>query len=122
MEPVHRERLEWKLLAEMNHTNNVPEYERLPLNGIVVVDFGQNVAGPLTASLLADFGADVIHIDPPTGPFMADSPANVRLNENKKVVRIDLKSESVRIFSRRKKSKALLKTFQTDRVWNVFEK
>jgi crotonobetainyl-CoA:carnitine CoA-transferase CaiB-like acyl-CoA transferase len=39
-----------------------------PLTGIRVLDFGQFIAGPLTAMLLAEHGADVIHIDPPGGP------------------------------------------------------
>ena len=42
-----------------------------PLAGLRVVDFGQYVAGPLAAVLLADQGADVIHVDPPGGPRMA---------------------------------------------------
>ena len=62
--------------------NTLPNYEEKPLRGVKVVDFGQHVAGPLTASLLADFGANVTHIDPPAGPFM-DSLANVRLIEPK---------------------------------------
>ncbi len=67
--------------------------ERKPLFKIKVLDFGQYIAGPLTSTLLADFGADVIHIDPPTGPFM-NTPANVRLNRSKEVLRLDLKSSS----------------------------
>jgi len=39
------------------------------LDGIRVIDFGQWLAGPLTALLLADQGAEVIHVDPPGGPF-----------------------------------------------------
>ena len=39
----------------------------LPLAGIQVVDFGQYIAGPLTARLLADAGATVTKIDPPDG-------------------------------------------------------
>jgi len=38
------------------------------LTDIRVIDFGQYIAGPLTAMLLADQGADVIHVDPPGGP------------------------------------------------------
>ena len=37
------------------------------LDGIRVIDFGQWLAGPLTALLLADQGAEVIHVDPPGG-------------------------------------------------------
>ena len=38
------------------------------LEGVRVVDFGQYIAGPLAAVMLADQGADVIHVDPPGGP------------------------------------------------------
>jgi len=39
----------------------------LPLRGLRVVDFGQFIAGPLCAALLADFGADVIRVEKPDG-------------------------------------------------------
>ena len=45
------------------------------LAGIRVVDFGQYIAGPLTAMLLADQGAEVVHVDPPGGPVWK-TPAN----------------------------------------------
>ncbi|MCK1608171.1 MULTISPECIES: CoA transferase [unclassified Bradyrhizobium] len=64
----------------------------LPLSGVKVVDFGQYIAGPAVAMILADFGATVVHIDPPTGPLW-DSPANATLNRNKMIVQIDLKSK-----------------------------
>ncbi|TIN32179.1 MAG: hypothetical protein E5Y10_35650 [Mesorhizobium sp.] len=64
----------------------------VPLSGIKVVDFGQYIAGPATAMILADFGATVVHIDPPSGPLW-ESPANATLNRNKLVIPIDLKSE-----------------------------
>ena len=35
------------------------------LSGIRVVDFGHFVAGPLTAVMLADQGAEVVHVDRP---------------------------------------------------------
>ena len=37
------------------------------LHGIRVIDFGQYLAGPLLAVMLADHGADVIRVDPPGG-------------------------------------------------------
>lgn len=65
----------------------------LPLIGVRVIDFGQQIAGPAVAMILADLGATVIHIDPPTGPQW-QSPANAILNRNKTTVNIDLKSDA----------------------------
>lgn len=69
------------------------------LDGIRVVDFGQWVAGPLTAMLLADQGAEVIHIDPPAGPRW-QSPANAVLNRGKQCVALDLKRAPDRALAR----------------------
>lgn len=63
------------------------------LEGIRVIDFGQYVAGPMAAMLLADQGADVIRIDPPTGPRL-DSPANATYNRGKRSIALDLKAAS----------------------------
>jgi len=38
-----------------------------PVEGIKVVELGVWVAGPATAGILADWGADVVKIEPPTG-------------------------------------------------------
>lgn len=62
----------------------------LPLEQIRVLDFGQYVAGPAAAAMLADQGAEVIRIDPPGGPRW-DSPAMAILNRRKKSVVLDLK-------------------------------
>ena len=60
------------------------------LEGIRVIDFGQYIAGPLTGMLLADQGADVIHIDPPGGP-MWETPANATWNRGKRSITLNLK-------------------------------
>jgi crotonobetainyl-CoA:carnitine CoA-transferase CaiB-like acyl-CoA transferase len=67
------------------------EASPLPLRDVKVVDFGQYIAGPAVAMILADLGATVIHIDPPSGPLWS-SPANATLNRNKLTVAIDLKT------------------------------
>ncbi len=38
-----------------------------PMEGIKVVELGVWVAGPAAGGILADWGADVIKIEPPTG-------------------------------------------------------
>jgi len=63
----------------------------LPLKDVKVIDFGQYMAGPAVAMILADMGATVIHIDPPGGPLWK-TPANATLNRNKLSITIDLKS------------------------------
>lgn len=37
------------------------------LSGLRVIDFGQMVAGPFSTKLFADYGADVIKVEPPSG-------------------------------------------------------
>src|SRR4051794_2601009 len=38
-----------------------------PLTGVRVIEFGQLLAGPFVGTLLGDFGADVVKIEPPPG-------------------------------------------------------
>jgi len=70
-----------------------------PLDGITVIDFGQYIAGPLAAMLLADSGADVIRVDPPGGPSW-DTPANATWNRGKRSIALDLKQERDRSTAR----------------------
>ncbi len=60
-----------------------------PLQGIRVIDFGQYIAGPLAAQLMADQGAEVIRVDPPGGPSWQNA-ANAMLNRNKRSIVLDL--------------------------------
>ncbi len=72
----------------------------LPLAGVHVVEFCSTAAGPFSAMLLADMGADVIKVEPPAGdglrqwpPLNAGYSENfASLNRNKKSVLLDLKS------------------------------
>jgi crotonobetainyl-CoA:carnitine CoA-transferase CaiB-like acyl-CoA transferase len=85
----------------------------LPLEGVVVADYSQYVAGPMCTLLLADLGADVIKVEPPHGdqwrrqePCGPDiSKPFVALNRNKRSVVIDLKS-----MDGRRNSRALIAT------------
>ena len=60
------------------------------LKDIRVIDFGQYIAGPLAAMQLADFGADVIRIEPPDGPRWRCT-GNAMWNRGKRSIMLDLK-------------------------------
>lgn len=74
----------------------------LPLEGVRVIEFCQFAAGPYSALLLADMGAEVIKIESPSGgdPLRQWHPHSngyshnfASINRNKKSVVLDLKSE-----------------------------
>ena len=58
-----------------------------------MLDFGQYLAGPLLAMMLADHGAEVIRIDPPGGPLWRH-PANAILQRGKRSVLLNLKTSA----------------------------
>ena len=74
-----------------------------PLTGIRVLEVGERVSAPFAAKLLADYGAEVIKVEPPAGdparrhgPFPGDLPHPERsalflyLNTNKQSIVLDL--------------------------------
>ncbi|MDA0270727.1 MAG: CoA transferase [Chloroflexi bacterium] len=78
-----------------------------PLEGLRVLDLTRNVAGPYATKILADFGADVLKVEPPEGdpsrtfgPFPGDEPHPERsglflhLNTNKRSITLDVASET----------------------------
>jgi crotonobetainyl-CoA:carnitine CoA-transferase CaiB-like acyl-CoA transferase len=65
------------------------------LEGVRVIDFGQYVAGPLLAELLAQNGADVVHVDPPQGPRLPGLP-DAYLNRGKRRIVLDLAQDAGR--------------------------
>lgn len=72
----------------------------LPLAGYKVLDLTIARAGPTAVRLLADWGADVIRIEPPPSSGGGDvtggrlSPDSQNLHRNKRGVAIDLKTEA----------------------------
>jgi formyl-CoA transferase len=90
---------------------NAPTGSRTgPLKGLKVIELGQLIAGPFAAKTLADFGAEVIKIEPPATP---DNPGGDPLRQwrlllngtsvwwqvqsrNKQSVALDLKDEASR--------------------------
>ncbi len=63
-----------------------------PLAGLNVIDFGHYYAGPMTAMLLADQGANVIRIVKPGKEELPIQQYRL-LNRNKKLLDLDLKTE-----------------------------
>ena len=82
---------------------------QLPLDGIRVIDVSRVLAGPFATMLLADLGADVIKVEPPSGdetrewgpPWWGD-PAERRsayfasVNRNKRSLVLDLRTDDGR--------------------------
>src|SRR5882672_3120906 len=70
------------------------------LHGLRVIDVTQVMAGPFCAMMLADFGADVIKVEPPAGDSTrtmpgavgTDSPSFNAVNRGKRSVVLNLKT------------------------------
>src|SRR5258705_10516643 len=70
------------------------------LAGLRVVDLTQVMAGPFCTMLLADFGADVIKVEPPAGDSTrtmpgavgTDSPSFNAVNRGKRSIVLNLKA------------------------------
>jgi crotonobetainyl-CoA:carnitine CoA-transferase CaiB-like acyl-CoA transferase len=68
------------------------------LDGFRIVDFSQVIAGPLATRVLADQGADVIKVEPPSGDILRHmggiaglSPTFATVNRSKRSVVLDVK-------------------------------
>ena len=85
--------------------------EKLPLEGMAVLDLTQIMAGPVCTMLLADMGADVIKIEKPNGgddtrrmgpPFTGGWASGfLALNRNKRSLGLNLREEAGRQVFRR---------------------
>lgn len=67
-----------------------------PLDGLRVVDVSQTLAGTLATQLLADFGADVVMVEPPGGSVLRTQPAWPAWGRGKKSVVLDLRGDADR--------------------------
>lgn len=82
--------------------------DRLPLQGVRVVEFCAVAAGPFCGMILADMGADVIKVEPPGGDSLRQwPPLNggfsenfASLNRSKRSIQLNLKDESDREVAR----------------------
>lgn len=64
--------------------------------GIRVIDLTQGMAGSLITMILADYGAEVIRLEPPGGDQMWEHPAYLLWQRGKKSVSLDWDSEAGR--------------------------
>ena len=64
------------------------------LDGVVVVEFGSNLAAAHAAMLLAEQGARVIKVEPPDGDARRGSPHFHALNRSKQAIFFDLASRA----------------------------
>lgn len=76
-----------------------------PLSGIRVLDFTALAPGPIAGLMLAEAGAEVIKIEPPSGEAMRKSPPAwgdlsplfALINRGKRSLALDLKNEATRV-------------------------
>ena len=76
--------------------SNTADKQRLPLQGVRVLELSHIVAGPSGGMILADLGADVIKVEHPVAGDTARSQANrgstfYTYNRNKKFLALDLR-------------------------------
>ena len=99
------------------------------LDGVKVLDLSQLIAGPYCAKLLADYGAEVIKVEPPEGepsrrlsPFAQNDPnieksgVFMALNTNKKSITLNLNTTSGQNILRRlaREADILVESFNPD--------
>ena len=63
-----------------------------PLEGISVLDFSHGMAGSIATMVMADFGAEVIKVEPPGGHRFHAGPPSRQWDRGKKSVTLDLKT------------------------------
>jgi crotonobetainyl-CoA:carnitine CoA-transferase CaiB-like acyl-CoA transferase len=78
--------------ASRVHSPIAPRQRTRPLDGVRVLDLSSFIAGPLATGLLADFGADVIKVEPLDGdPYRLVSVAFVAVNQRKRGIALDIR-------------------------------
>ncbi|MGA2818657.1 MAG: CoA transferase, partial [Xanthobacteraceae bacterium] len=79
--------------------------DQAPLRGLRIIDLTSMVLGPYATQILADYGADVVKVEPPQGDLMRRGGASqsagmgslyLQLNRNKRSIVLDIKQASAR--------------------------
>ena len=90
-----------------------------------VVEFAQVIAGPLAGTLMADLGADVVHVEPPgrgdSARYMGPAKNGAHLwwkvlGRNKRSVTLDMRVEDGRAMAQRlvRWADVVIVTFRAD--------
>ena len=61
-----------------------------PCTGLTVLDFSSGMPGAFCTLVMADYGANVIKVEPPTGDPFRFQPAWISWNRGKKGIVLDL--------------------------------
>lgn len=96
---------------------------KAPLEGVLVIDLTQHLAGPFGTQILSDLGATVVKVEPAVGdstrhlhPYFVggESAYYLSLNRNKKSIAIDLKSSRGRqlLLDLARRADALIENFR----------
>lgn len=110
------------MTADASHTTGSG-----PLSGVKVVEFAQVIAGPLAGTLMADLGADVVHVESPDGGDSARNMGPAKdgvhlwwkvLGRNKRSVTLNLRTEPGQAMARRlvQWADVVIVTFRADTV------
>lgn len=93
-----------------------------PFSGLRVLDLSQGVAGPYAAMLLAQYGADVVKVEPPEGDWARrlgtrygdQSVFSIAANLGKRSIALDLKRDTDRAIAHRLAARAdvMLESFR----------
>jgi formyl-CoA transferase len=88
---------------------------KLPLDGIIAIDFSTLIAAPLIGTLISDFGAEVIKVELPKvgdvsrgsgGLSRRRNPYWLTINRNKKTITLDLRTNEGQEIARKLCAKA----------------
>jgi crotonobetainyl-CoA:carnitine CoA-transferase CaiB-like acyl-CoA transferase len=95
---------DWQSPPGAGAPRDLGEGDARPLAGTLVLDFSTIIAGPLATSMLADLGARVIKIEPPSGDpsrtIIAGGGLAARMNGGKESLALDLKAPEGRALVR----------------------
>lgn len=106
------------------HTRSRADRVKSPLEDVTILDLSHALAGPFCSTMLGDFGARVIKIEPPGGDIARawgvpltehDTSYFVSLHRNKQGISIDLKSPQGRelFFEMVRKADVVLENYRT---------